>query len=156
MPCQSPTPQHLFLLRLQLLLDLSSCLDALQNVLSVLVELQLRDDNFRWVNADLDGLAGGLVFGDSLDVNDVFETVNGCDLAFSALVGSSNDKHFIILPDGDGADLDFINKNLGVGTSQRHTLCFSRSSLLNGALMIVRRTLEGASKCALRDFLLEE
>lgn len=37
-----------------------------------------------------------------------------------------------------------------------HTLYFSRSSLLRGALMIVRRTLEGAEKCALRDFLLEE
>jgi hypothetical protein len=37
-----------------------------------------------------------------------------------------------------------------------HTLCFSLSSLLNGALIIVRRTLEGALKCDLRDFLLEE
>ena len=36
------------------------------------------------------------------------------------------------------------------------TLCFSRSSLLRGALMITRRTLEGAEKCALRDFLREE
>ena len=37
-----------------------------------------------------------------------------------------------------------------------HTLCFSRSSLLRGALMITRRTLDGAPKCALRDFLREE
>lgn len=36
------------------------------------------------------------------------------------------------------------------------TLYFSRSSLLRGALMIVRRTLEGAPWWALRDFLLEE
>ncbi len=36
------------------------------------------------------------------------------------------------------------------------TLCFSRSSLLRGALIITRRTLEGALKCALRDFLREE
>lgn len=36
------------------------------------------------------------------------------------------------------------------------TLYFSRSSLLNGALMITRRTLDGAEKCALRDFRLEE
>jgi hypothetical protein len=44
-------------LRLQLLLDLSSGLDALQYVLTVLVELQLGDDNLRWVDADGDGLA---------------------------------------------------------------------------------------------------
>ena len=36
------------------------------------------------------------------------------------------------------------------------TLCFSRSSLLRGALIMTRRTLEGALKCALRDFLREE
>lgn len=36
------------------------------------------------------------------------------------------------------------------------TLYFSRSSLERGALMIVRRTLDGALKCALRDFLREE
>jgi len=42
------------------------------------------------------------------------------------------------------------------GLLESHTLYFSRSSLLRGALMMVRRTLEGAEKCALRDFLLEE
>lgn len=36
------------------------------------------------------------------------------------------------------------------------TLCFSLSSLLNGALMMTRRSLEGALKCALRDFRREE
>lgn len=38
----------------------------------------------------------------------------------------------------------------------RPTLYFSRSSLLRGALMMLRRTLEGASKCALRDLRREE
>ena len=36
------------------------------------------------------------------------------------------------------------------------TLCFSRNSLFKGALIITRRTLDGALKCALRDFLREE
>ena len=35
-------------------------------------------------------------------------------------------------------------------------MCFSRSSLLRGALIITRRTLDGALKCAFRDFLREE
>lgn len=38
----------------------------------------------------------------------------------------------------------------------QRTLCFSRSSLLKGALMMVRRSLEGALKCALRDFRREQ
>jgi hypothetical protein len=36
------------------------------------------------------------------------------------------------------------------------TLCFSRNSLLSGALINTRRSLEGAEKYALRDFLREE
>lgn len=36
------------------------------------------------------------------------------------------------------------------------TLCFSRNSLFKGALIITRRTLDGALKCALRDFLRDE
>lgn len=36
------------------------------------------------------------------------------------------------------------------------TLYFSRSSLERGALMIVRRTEDGALKCALRDLRREE
>lgn len=35
------------------------------------------------------------------------------------------------------------------------TLYFFLNSLHNGAVMILRRTLEGAVKCAFRDFLLE-
>lgn len=37
-----------------------------------------------------------------------------------------------------------------------HTLYFSRSSLLRGALMMTRRSPEPALKCALRDFRREE
>jgi hypothetical protein len=40
--------------------------------------------------------------------------------------------------------------------ARKHTLYFSRSSLLSGALMMSRRTLEGALKCALRDLRLED
>lgn len=42
------------------------------------------------------------------------------------------------------------------GNGIDRTLYFSRSSLERGALMMVRRTLEGAEKCAFLDFLLEE
>lgn len=86
MPNTPNQADYLFLLRLQLLLDLTTVLDALQNVLTVLVELQLGDDDLRGVNTDGDGLARGLVLGDSLDVDNVFETVNGGNLSFTALV----------------------------------------------------------------------
>lgn len=101
-------------LRLQLLLDLAASLDALQYALTVLVELQLGDDDLGWVDADGDGLSRGLLLDDALDVHDVLKTVDGGDLAFAALVGASNDSDFIVLSDGDGADLGAVSEGLGV------------------------------------------
>lgn len=51
------------------------------------------------------GLARGLVAGDALDVDDVFQTVDGGDLALTALVGATDDGDFVVLADGDGANL---------------------------------------------------
>ena len=49
------TPQNARLcLYPQLLLDLATSLDALQYVLTVLVQFQLRDNDLRWVNTDGD------------------------------------------------------------------------------------------------------
>lgn len=90
-------------------------------------------------------------------MDDIFETVDGGDLSFPALVGAADDGDLVVLSDGDGADLKVsVRVCLRRGLSTGRTLYFSRSSLLKGALMIVRLTLEGALKCALRDFLLEE
>lgn len=79
--------------------------DPLQNVFSVLVQLQLGDDDFRRSDADGDGLTVRLLFGDTLDVDDIFETVNGSDLALTALVRAANNLNLIVLANGDGADL---------------------------------------------------
>lgn len=58
------------------------------------------------MDADGDGLARGFVLGDSLDVDDVFETVDGGDLAFATFVGASNNENFVVLSDGDRSDLN--------------------------------------------------
>lgn len=95
-------------------------------------------------------------------MDDIFETIDGGDFAIAAFVGPSDDSDFVIFADRDGADL--CEKKMSVSwkgpsesvKSAKSTLYLSRSSLLRGALMIVRRTLEGAEKCALRDFLREE
>jgi len=50
-------------------------------------------------------LAVGLLAADTLDVDDVFETVNGGDLALTSLVGATNDGDFVVLAKRDGADL---------------------------------------------------
>jgi len=45
-------------------------------------------------------------------VNDIFETVDRGDFALAALVGASNDEDFIVLSDGDGADVVFFSELL--------------------------------------------
>jgi hypothetical protein len=89
-------------------------LDALQDALAVLVELQLGDDDVAGVDADGNAGAGGLVTGDALNVDDIFETVDRGDLALLVLVGTTDDRNLIILADGDRANLraDLVSTNV--------------------------------------------
>lgn len=49
------------------------------------------------VDAERNGLARGLLAGDTLNVDLVLETVDAGDLALAALVAAANDLDFIIL-----------------------------------------------------------
>lgn len=85
--------------------QLAADLGAGQDILTVLVELELGDDNVGGVEAQRHALARGLVAGDALDVDDVFEAVDGDDLALAALVGAADNGDLVVLADGDAADL---------------------------------------------------
>lgn len=87
---------------------------ALEDALAVLVDLELGDEDLRGVDADGDGRAVGLLAGNALDVHDVFEAVDGGDLALTALVGAAHDGDFVVLADGDGADLHRDGIRIGV------------------------------------------
>lgn len=89
-------------------------------------------------------------------MNDILEAVDGGDLSLTSLAGSADNENLIILSDWDRADLVILLDFARAMLADIHTPYFSRSSLLRGALMMVRLTLDGASKCDLRDFLLEE
>lgn len=85
--------------------ELTAALGTSQDSLTVLVKLELGDDDVGGVEAQGDGLAGGLVAGDTLDVDHVLEAVDGGDLALTALVRAADDGDLVVLTDGDGADL---------------------------------------------------
>lgn len=85
--------------------ELTSALGAGEDLLTVLVKLELGDDNVGGVEAERDGLARGLVAGDTLNVDHVLETVDGGDLTLTALVGATDNGDLVVLADGDGADL---------------------------------------------------
>lgn len=139
-----------------------------QYVLPVLVHLQLRDHHLAGVHPDQHALPVRLLARHALDVDYVFEAVDGGDGAFAAFVAAAHDGDFVVFADGDGSHLlgvvggekvrdegGWWGEEEGKGGEGR-TLCFSRSSLLRGALMMVRRTLEGAVKWALRDLRREQ
>ena len=90
-------------------------------------------------------------------MDDVFEAVDGGNFSFAAFVGAAHYDDFVVFADGDGADLAgrtgyqrLVRREKADGTSalrtERRTLCFSRSSLFKGALIITRRTEDGALK----------
>lgn len=84
---------------------LAAGLDALQDGLTVLVELELGDDDVGRVDAERNGLARGLLAGDTLDVDHVLETVDGSNLALLVLVAATDNGDLVVLADGDAADL---------------------------------------------------
>ena len=79
---------------------------ALQQVLSVLVELQIGDLDLGGVNADLGRGSVHLLTGDSLDVDDPLLSVDLRHLSLLALEGATSHLHLIALHDGDGVDLE--------------------------------------------------
>lgn len=42
---------------------------------------------------------------DTLDMNEVFEAVDGNDFAFAAFIAAADDGDFVVFADGDGSDL---------------------------------------------------
>lgn len=83
--------------------------DALQNRLTVLVDLELGDNDLGGVDGERDARAVGLLADDTLDVHTPLKTVDAGDLALTALVGAADNGDLVVLADGDGADL--LKKN---------------------------------------------
>jgi hypothetical protein len=110
--------------------ELTASLGAGKDVLTVLVKLELGDDTVGGVDAQGNGLAVGLVAGDTLDVNNVLETVHGGDLALAALVGASDDGDLVVLSDGDRADVVLLAELLGEGSAHDNT------ALVRGSLEV--------------------
>ena len=80
--------------------------DPLQDVLPVLVHFQLGDDTLGRVNTNRDRLAVWLLPGDTLDVDDIFEPIDGRDLAFPTFVRASRDENLVVFADRDRASLE--------------------------------------------------
>lgn len=78
---------------------------SLKKSKTVLVELDLIDDNVGGGNTDLDSLTVNLVTGDTFNVDDPFATVNLGNTTFVTLELTTHDLDFIILANGKGTDV---------------------------------------------------
>lgn len=78
---------------------------AIEKSISVLVKLQLGDNNIGGVDGDVHGLTVGLLLGDLVDGNSISSAVNLGNLSFATLVGTTNDKNLVILADRSRAGL---------------------------------------------------
>lgn len=77
----------------------------LDNVLAILVQLELGNLHLTRRDAELHALSAGLFLCYSLNVDDIFETVDAKDLALAALVTSAHNDDFVVFPDGNGSNL---------------------------------------------------
>src|SRR6266487_2958610 len=100
---QFETKQGQFLI--SLCLGLPSFTYAVQNALTVFIQLQLGDDNFGRMNTDRHALAIGFFTGYSLDMHDVFKSVDARDFTLATLVGPPNYGYLVIFADWYRADL---------------------------------------------------
>ena len=116
---------------------LTTLADSLEDLLSVFIELQLGDDNLAGVNTDRYALTVRLLSADSFNVNEVLQSVDGGDFSFSTLLRSTNHSYFVVLSDRNASNLQRSTTCI-TDPNDRHTLCFSRSSLERGALIITR------------------
>ena len=95
-------PPHL------LCLDLPARLLALEDVLSVLIQLQLRDDNLARMDGQRHALAIRLLPRHPLDVHAVFQPVDTLHLALTPLVGPTHDQDLSVRVNG-AAKLEWRN-----------------------------------------------
>lgn len=91
---------------LSLVLDsLTTLGNAGKESLTVLVDVQVGDDQVGGREADGDALAVGLLADNTLNVDDVLQTVDGGDTALTTLLGTAGNGDSVVDAEGNSADL---------------------------------------------------
>ena len=78
-------------------------------ILSVLIQVQLCNDDLRWVNVDWDGSTVTLLSGQLFELNNKLQSVDRRDSTFLALLGTSDDENFVVLSDWKSLHSVFFN-----------------------------------------------
>lgn len=104
--------QGFYLVKTSVLLTLSGSLlslaAALDEGISVLVTVELGDDNVGRVDSNLNSLSVDLLARDLLDVDDVLGAGDQSDLTFLGLVLTVTDQNLVVLADGGRTDTELL------------------------------------------------
>lgn len=107
------------LLHVLQLLELTAL--SLNQSLSVLVNVQLGDDELGWVDVDWDGSTAGLLLGQLVDLDGELQSVDGGDLTLLALLGASDNQDLVVLSDRQGLDVVLGAQLLGQRSGHQDT-----------------------------------
>ena len=88
--------------------SLLSLAAAIDESISVLVGVELGDDNVGRVDSNLNSLSIDLLARDLLDVDDVLGAGDQSDLSFLGLMGSVTDQDLVVLADGGRTDTELL------------------------------------------------
>lgn len=94
---------------------------SLDQVLSVLVQVQLGDDDLRWVDVGWDGSTVGLFLSQLVNLDSELQSVDRGNLTFLALLGTTDNQNFVFLSDWQSLDVVLFSQFLGQRSGQEHT-----------------------------------
>lgn len=98
-------------IKLQNLLQLTAL--SLNQSLSLVIQVQLGDDNLRWVNVDWDRSTRRLLLLQLVNLNRVLQSVDGRDLTLRTLLRTSDNSDLILLSDWERSDVVLLSQLLG-------------------------------------------
>lgn len=94
---------------------------SLNQSLSLVVQVQLGDDNLGRVNVDGDRSTGRLLDLQLLNLHRELQSVDSGDLALGALLGASDDGDLVLLSDRNGLDVVLLSQLLGQRSRHQHS-----------------------------------
>ncbi len=94
---------------------------SLDQGLSVLVQVQLGDDDLGWVDVGWDGSTVRLFLGQLVNLDSELQSVDRGNLTFLTLLGTTNNQDFVFLSDWQSLDVVLFSQFFGQRSGQQHT-----------------------------------
>lgn len=112
---------------------------SLDQSLSLVVQVQLGDDNLGWVNVDWDRSTRRLLDLQLLDLHGELQSVDGGDLTLRTLLGASDNGDLVLLSDRNGLDVVLLSQLLRERGRHQHSSLSRRGAEVSLSRLRTRR-----------------